>query len=180
MGQSTDAILFYGYCWEESSRPWEIDSNDDSPDAFRTRHSPRRQDWEARYARTKGCLPPSTPFPARLVTPTRENGWNSTPTDYSAEEQAIVDQHMAYWEAKRKLVEAAMCCVNTHCSSECPMPYVAVKASQTTSWRGHMKEITSLAVDPTWDAALATFCAAMGIKTDGKKAAWWLVSYWSL
>jgi len=165
MGTSTDAILFYGYCWDdETSRPWEIDPDDD---------------WEGRYARTKGCLPPSTPFPARMVTPTRENGWNSTPTDYSAEEQAIIDQHTAYWAAKRKLVEEATCLIDTHCSGECPMPYVAVQASRTISNRGDMNEITSLAVDPAWDAALAEFCAAMGIKIDGQKAAWWLVSDWN-
>jgi hypothetical protein len=175
MGQSTNAILFYGYCWtEETSRPWEIgvdtesDTDDDSDD-----------DWESRYALTKNCLPPSTPFPERTVTPTRENGWSSTPKDYSTAEQAIIDQHRAYWSAKRTIVEAALCCVGTHCSGECPMPYVAVKASETICRRGHMKEITSLTVDPTWDEALIAFCAAMGIKTDGQKAAWWLVSDWN-
>jgi hypothetical protein len=167
MGQSTNAILFYGYCWdEEEACPWKIGRGDaDEDDA---------DDWEARYARTKGCVPPLAKFPDRVAA----DGY-STPKDYSAEEQAIIDQHTAYWDEKRGLAEAAVCCVDTHCSGECPMPYVAVKASQTTSWRGHMKEITSLAVDPSWDAELAAFCAAMGIKTDGKKAAWWLVSNWS-
>jgi hypothetical protein len=168
MGQSTNAILFYGYCWnEEISRLWDGEG-DDGDDG----------DWESRYARTKGCLPPSVPFPNREVRPTRENGWSSTPKDYSPAEQAIIDQHSAYWDAKQKLVEAAACCVDTHCASECSMPYVAVKASQTTSGQGRMKEITTLTVDPTWAAALSEFCGAMGIKTEGKKAAWWLVSWW--
>lgn len=174
MGQSTNAILFYGYCWtEETSRPWEIGREDEEE------IDEANKDWEGRYARTKGCLPPSTPFPDRTVTPTRENGWNSTPKDHSATEQAIIDKHRAYWEAKRKLVEAAPCLVDTHCSESCPMPYVAVRASVTKSHRGHPHEITSLAVDPAWDAALAEFCASMGIKTYDLKAAWWLVSDWN-
>jgi hypothetical protein len=181
MTTSTNAILFYGYCWNvESSRPWEIDSANDNPDANEDAddEDDETKDWEGRYARTKGCLPPSTPFPARRVTPTRENGWNSTPTDYSDAEQTIVDRHIAYWDVKEKLVEAALCCVDTHCSDKHPMPYVAVKASRTISSRGEMREIATLAVDPTWNEALAEFCAAMGIKTDGLKAAWWLVSNW--
>jgi len=184
MGQSTDAILFYGYCWEdETSRPWTIGADDvnedDGRDEDEDEDDAEDDEWEARYARGKGCLPPSTPFPERMVKPTRENGWSSTPKDYSPAEQAIIDQHTAYWDAKRTIVEAATCGVGTHCSGECPMPYVAVKASETIASRGNMEEITSLAVDPAWDTELAAFCAAMGIKTNGKKAAWWLVSNWN-
>jgi hypothetical protein len=185
MGQSTNAILFYGYCWDkETSRPWEIghnneDNEDNADENDDENANEAKADWKERYARTKGCLPPSTPFPAREVKPTRENGWSSTPKDYSAAEQAIIDQHKAYWDAKQKIVEASACCVDTHCSGECPMPYVAVKASRTISYRGDMHEIVTLIVDPIWDAALAEFCTAMGIKTEGKKAAWWLVSDWN-
>ena len=184
MGQSTNAILFYGYCWtEETSRPWTIGDDDDEDDEDVDNEDvvtdDSDDDWESRYARAKGCLAPSTPFPQRTVQPTRENFYSSTPKDYSTAEQAIIDQHTAYWQAKRKIVEAAGCSIETHCSGECPMPYVAVKASQTISRRGYMEEITSLAVDPSWNEALDEFCAVMGIKTDGLKAAWWLVSDWN-
>jgi len=141
MGQSTDAILFYGYCWmEETSRPWTIGADDvdedDDRDEDEDDDDADDDEWEARYARGKSCLPPSTPFPERMVKPTRENGWNSTPKDYSPAEQAIINQHTAYWATKRAIVEAATCCVGTHCSGECPMPYVAVKVSETTASRG--------------------------------------------
>lgn len=174
MGQSTNAILFYGYCWtEETSRPWKIGIDDD------TDTDDSDDDWESHYARSKGCLAPITPFPERMVKPTRENGWSSTPKDYSAAEQEIIDRHTAYWDAKRKIIKAAPCFVGTHCSGECPMPYVAVTTSETICHRGEMKEITALTVDPAWDAALAEFCAALSIKIEGKKAAWWLVSDWN-
>lgn len=176
MGVSTNAILFYGYWWdEETQSPWEIGRDDKVTDDS----DDDENDWETRYALTKGCLPPSAPFPERTITPTRENGWNSTPKDYNVAEQSIIDQHSAYWEAKQKLVETATCLVDTHCSASCPMPYVAVRASVTNSRRGHPSEITSLTVDPAWNAALAEFCEELGIEVGNKKPAWWLASDWS-
>lgn len=175
MTVSTNAILFYGYWWDEETRkPWNIGRNDDDDDDKDDDDS-----WEARYARAKGCQPPSLPFPDRTVPATRENGWNVTPTDYSAAEQAIIDQHTAYWEAKRKLAEVSPCLVDTHCSDSYPMPYVAVRASITTSHRGDPTKISSLAVEPSWDALLVEFCTLMGIEIGTQKPGWWLVSHWS-
>lgn len=138
MGTSTDAILFYGYCWdEETDRPWTIgrEDEDDHPD----------EDWMDRYARAKGL---------------------------------IVDDRTD-WSKMRELALASGCEVSTHCSHECPMPLVAVTASLIRSWRGHMNEVKSLAVDPAWDRLLAEFCEVLGIRTEGLRAAWWLVSDWS-
>ena len=178
MGVSTDAILFYGYCWDEEDlrNPWEADRENADEDESEESED---DDWEARYARAKGCLPPETPYPERQVTPTRANNYDSTPKDYSAAEKAIIKQHTTYWEEKRKIVEKSPCLVDRHCSASCPMAYVAVKASVTTCNRGFPKEITSLDVAPTWNAKLAEFCETLGIKTKGMKAAWWLVSDWS-
>ena|SRR5207244_5709042 len=173
MGVSTDAILFYGYCWdnEDVRNPWESSSNDDKDDDD--------DGWETRYARAKGCLPPETPFPERTITPTQENGWDSTPKNYTKAEKAIIDQHKACWDAKAKIAAKSPCLVDRHCMASCPMAYVAVKKSVTTSHRGYPNEITSLVVDPAWSVQLAEFCETLGIKTKGKKAAWWLVSDWS-
>ena len=179
MGVSTDAILFYGYCWddEDVSSPWKI--GDDVAEDENEDEDEDKDDWESRYARAKGCLPPSTPFPDRTVKPTRENGWNSTPKDYSAAAQAIIDQQTAYWSAKQKIADASPCLVDRHCCASCPMAYVAVKTAVTTSYRGVPHEITSLAIDPAWNGQLTEFCTAMGIKIEGMKAGWWLVSDWS-
>lgn len=49
MEQSTNAILFYGYCWEEEMEyPWD-DSEADEQD--------NETDWEERYAIAKGLGP---------------------------------------------------------------------------------------------------------------------------
>jgi len=172
MGVSTDAILFYGYCWDDEHSLWKADDDDNSDDDD-------KNDWETRYARTKGLLPPSKPFPDRTVAPTRENNWDSTPKDYNSAERAIIDQYSAYWDAKSKLVEAAPCLVDSHCSASCSMPYVAMRKSVTSSHRGYPSKIPSLNVDPAWNEALVEFCKTMEIKVGNRKPAWWLVSYWS-
>lgn len=173
MGVSTDAILFYGYCWDkEAHTPYGDEDEDEDDDSG-------EDGWETRYARVKGLLPPSTPYPERSVQPTRENGWDSTPKDYSAVERSIISQYHVYWEAKEALVKREPCLIDTHCSASCPMPYVAVKASITASHRGCPQKIADLTVDPTWHAHLAEFCKLMEIKVGNKKPTWWLVSDWS-
>lgn len=175
MTVSTDAILFYGYCWDdEASSPWELGG--DVPEESENEDASA---WEERYARVKGLLPPSAPFPDREVARTRENNYDSTPKDYSRAEQAIITQHEAYWDAKRKIVAKSPCVVGTHCSASCPMPYVAVRASETHSHRGHPSKIAGLVKDPSWNQTLSEFCTTMGIKTGNRRPAWWLVSDWS-
>jgi hypothetical protein len=64
MGVSTDAILFYGYCWDdESSSPWASDDDDDIDD------EERWELWEERYARLKGCDPSTDPYDFSRVSP---------------------------------------------------------------------------------------------------------------
>lgn len=172
MGQSTDAILFYGYCWdEETARPWTIGKDDDEDD---------EECWEERYAKARGLERPSTPYPypERTVPRTRENNYSDTPTDYSADELAAIELYRQFWDAKRKLAEQSACMVDTHCSADYPMPYVCIRASRLVSNRGDMTPVTSLAVDPTWREKLDTFCALLGIIPKGEPG-WFLVSDWN-
>lgn len=134
MSTSTDAILFYGYVWDEEDKPspWTTGVDDDRDE----------EDWKTRYGRLKGIDPED-------------------------------------WRALDAIAETSPCLVDTHCMATCPMAYVAVRASLTISCRGFPSEILSLAVEPVWPEQLATFCQDLGIDVSGKKAAWWLVSYWS-
>lgn len=139
MGMSTDAILFYGYCWDEEAEwPWRIGRDDDDDDDD-------DDDWTTRYSRAKGV---------------------------------IIDEGTD-WSKVRELAQASGCEVSTHCSRECPMPFVAVTASLIRSWRGDMREVKDLTVDPAWDKMLAEFCETLGVRTEGLRAAWWLVSNWA-
>lgn len=139
----------------ETSRPWTIGTDVENDDD---------EDWEERFARSKGLARPAKPYP--------------DVSDRSTSAEAVRATYSVYWAAKWKLVEISGCEVGTHCSGDCPMPYVAIKASEILSHRGCMNEVTSLAVDSSWNTLLADFCAALGIKTEGMRPAWWLVSDW--
>jgi hypothetical protein len=143
MGQSTDAILFWGFHADEGE--WDEFIGDEEGDS----------NWEAAYAAKKG-----EPAPA---------------VEYDTEENKAL--HSAHWEREHKLIAAEPCEVDSHCSGDCPMPFVCVKASKTTAWRGDPKEIASLAVGPTWESELRGFCALMGIPWQEPK--WWLASDWN-
>lgn len=170
MGVSTDAILFYGFCWdEETSTPWTIGKDDDEED-------PDEDDWEIRYARLKGVVRANEKYPDKGIDPKT----GRYRTDYTPEEQAIVDRYSAFLDAKGKVVDASGCEVDTHCCQEAPMPYVFIKTSKITNWRGSMTPITmdTLKVGDDWDQQLAAFCDLMGINVKDKKPGWFLVSYW--
>ncbi len=150
MGQSTDAILFYGYWWSyESSDPWNIDNDDGDPD----------EDWEERYVGLKGLHLPKG-------------------IDYSASEWSTDDsrRYSEYLDKKRAIVAPEPCIVGTHCSERCPMPYVAIKESVITASRGYPERVRTLSFDPGWKIQLHDFCDLMGIPQ--AVAGWWMVSDW--
>lgn len=138
MGESTDAIFFYGFHADEGE--W---------DDF------LGKEWESTFAAKMGTPEPDV--------------------DFDTEDHKTL--HVAFWEVRKKLVDAEPCEVDTHCSGECPMPYVSVKASKTKAWRGDPQEIKSLAIDPEWNAQLKKFCELMSIPWQEPK--WWLVSDWN-
>lgn len=166
MTTSTNAILFFGLAWEtESSRPPRKDASEDEeedPD----------EDWEEQYALLKGLTRPSEPFP----TGTRKD-FRSGET-YTEAETLVLEKFRSYWAKKNALTEAEPCTIGTHCHSECPMPFVAIKASMRTAHRGDIVSVSSLTVGDDWYNYLMEFCHLMGIDTSDVKPGWFLVSYW--
>lgn len=151
MSVSTDAILFYGYVWdEETSTPWTIGQDDeDGPD--------EEDDWEERYARVKaGLLKPDT-------------GAGYDQKTYSE-----------YLSKKSEIVKDCPCEVGTHCHSDAPMPYVCIKSTYICNSRGDMTRLSpeQFEVDESWDAELKKFCKLMGISTPAEGPGWYMVSYW--
>jgi len=136
MGQSTDAILFYGYCWSSDG----VQLIDESFDG----------DWEDAYVHALG-------FP---------------------EPDDAADQD-TYWRKRIRLAARCPVEIDSHCSLDCPMPFIAIKKSLTRSWRGSMSKIKSLAIGKGWNKQLRDFNNLMGINVGNKKPAWWLVSNWS-
>jgi hypothetical protein len=158
MGQSTDAVLFWGYCWdEEQSAPWEP-LEDDADGAEETASE--------RYARLTGVVAPHEDYPAE--------------GDRTPVAEAIRAKHATHWQAEGAAWKAARMVVDTHCSGECPMPYVAVEESRTLASRGSPEAIRSLEVGADWRKRLDEFCALMGITPpEGQQPQWWLVSDWN-
>jgi hypothetical protein len=70
--------------------------------------------------------------------------------------------------------------LDSHCSHDYPMWYIAVESKTVTARRGDVKEITSatLEIDPTWDAKLREYAAAFEIDLGDQVPGWCLVSYW--
>lgn len=166
MGQSANAILFYGFCWnEESDKVWTLGKEDgeDEDDS-----------WEERFMRLKGLPPPEEPFPQGRTIP-----GSYSERSYTLEEQVIKEKYQLYWEQKSDLVKTSHCLVDSHCHYECPMPYVAIKDSVLKASSGDPEKVTSLATNIVWDIYLREFCSLMGIDVTDMQVGWWLVSEYS-
>lgn len=168
MGTSTDAILFYGYCWDEEAEPWHDEDHETDYD----------EDWsevvEERLMESSGFDQP--------------NPWDGYPEGVTRAEQETwlasnrVDID-AYRDAKNAALEKASCGVEfgMHCHSECEMPYVFIEDSQTVASRGCPAEIDAVAmvvIGEDWKDNLNLFCERTGINIEGMSPQWWLVSYW--
>lgn len=152
MGQSTDAILFYGYCWdEESLYPWDDEEE---------------EEWEERLA-------------TRLGAPTEPSAAYPSDNDTSPDAGVLRKAFSAVWDARREKRDSINVAMSSHCSGECSMPFIHVKDGFTKAWRGYPKEVPPLTIKPEWDGQLDEFCRLMGITPPQDKPRWWLVSDWT-
>lgn len=154
MGVSTDAILFYGYAWdEETNTPWTIGKDDEDEDSS----SDDEEDWEERYVRLK----------AGLIKPDTGDKYDEK-------------TYRAYLDKKMEIVKDCQCEVGSHCHSEAPMPYVCIKSTYICNSRGDMTRLNpeQFEIDPSWDAELKKFCKLMGIAPPAEGPGWYMVSYW--
>jgi hypothetical protein len=152
MTTSTNAILFYGYCWKEEQRyPWD-----------------EEEDHDDRFARLSSIVPPNSPYPAK--------------EDNSLKAAAIRMEYAAFWDKKSNGLILAGCTVSTHCSNKAPMPYVAIFESRRIATRGYpypMSQAIHLPAEIGWDEKLKNFCTKMQIVPPEDKPQWWMVSNWS-
>lgn len=158
MGQSTDAILFYGYYWDEECDilPPEMDDG-----------------WEKGILLRRGVVGPWDAYLSQQI--------EAMPYGRERDEafQKWREKHQAELDAWRDTLvaigEEFGCDVDFHCSENCRMPYVAVNDSNAIAHRGYPKKISSLTVDPSWDGLLERFMTEVGIvKPKGQEGpAWW-------
>jgi hypothetical protein len=167
MGVSTNAVLFYGYCWQDECRLF-----DDS------------QGWDRLAALKRGHKDPWDDFPKDL-------GDSSHPNyvrDYHARNAAIEKWKAGHraeldgWHELLRGIEAEFGVeLDSHCSGECPMPCLYVKGTETTARRGYPVEMnpdTDFAIGADWQAKLDRWLAEFGVEKPHPEPKWWLVSYW--
>jgi hypothetical protein len=161
MGTSTNAILFYGYCWDEETELIEGGG-----------------EWVNVIAKQRGVTNPWDKY----VEPDQKLSYHERERITKAWRDANRAELDAMYAAKRAIEKEYNCEIGYHCSGEYSMPYVAIAACGITAYRGYPKPISAadLKVDAAWDEEIARFCRDVGITPPkDQKPQWWLVSYWS-
>lgn len=82
------------------------------------------------------------------------------------------------WDEWEDKLEGLAVDVNTHCSGDYPIPYLAIGESRKVARRGYPEEVKSLEVGLMWDATLTKAAEKLGIKMPQPEPRWWLVSDW--
>ena len=170
MGVSTNAILFFGFCWDDECDLLAefVKDDGDTPE------------WPDIVLRKRGVVNPWDSYPnAEMAAILDYRQRSSAGSAWVEANRAAIDA----WDDAMHAVQAEFGCgIGTHCSGDCSMPYVFVNDSAAMARRGCPEKIEQhqLKIDYTWHAMLDRFMTELGIdKPDGQDApAWWLVSYW--
>ena len=164
MGVSTNAILFYGYCWDKEIELFPCDPDGDFPE------------WDRIILRKRNVPDPWEAFPSEEF---RTLDWRERRQKGDAWMKEHEVELNAWTEAKKFVREEFGCEIGSHCSGGCSMPYVFV--SEVVARRGYPLSVTpaTLAIDPVWHSLLDRFLAELGIDRPQEKPGWWLASYWS-
>lgn len=162
MSVSTNAVLFYGYCWDEE----DLELVDG--------------DWEETVLKKRGVVNPWDAMPKELD----EYLPGETISGKRAREEAWTNAHRSeideWYAAKQKVREEFDVDISHHCSGECSMPYVAVKEVGVTASRGYPETIdpSMFVVKSEWKEKLDRFMEELEIEKPQPEPKWWLVSYW--
>jgi hypothetical protein len=162
MGVSTDAIVFYGYCWDEEMDLLPEEAEDE---------------WEEVVLKKRGVKSPWDDY----LSDEELDGlpWNER---QKANDQWYEANHAALndWrDAKAAVAREFACVVGHHCVSDDSMPYVCVADSVQRAGSGSPKELNLplTPVCPDWDEKLEKFLAELGIVRPQERPRWWLVNY---
>lgn len=158
MGQSTNAVLFWGYC---SADEGKLVSDG----------------WVEELAVSRGHVNPWSAFPVEIDQMPDYTKRRAASDAWTTANRQALDE----WYAVRKAIEQEHPIdADFHCSCDCPMPYLAVKESVHTAHRGYPIELvpSDLDVKPEWYEQLEAFCKLLKIEKPHPEPKWWLVSHW--
>lgn len=174
MGQSTDAYLFYGYCWNDEIDLLHNDPEDESSwyEVIANREG-HRNPYDLYRMSGQEDLDNQLPYAERSAAFQmwkEEVGFDALYTEWTA----VTDEIKARYEGID---------ISSHCSCDYPMPYVYIVESERRAWRGEAKQLDlgALAVGPssTWNLDLDRFVNDLGIDISGAQGpGWFLASMW--
>lgn len=164
MGTSTDALLIYGYVWDDEHDLFGDDGDEE-------------EEWETRVAVAAGLVDPWAAFPKEI---------DQLPYDQRrAQGDAWRNEHRAELDAWHKAKKAVIASygveVDRHGSSEWSCPIVQITDAGQRARRGSPKPVTAteLTVGTDWDTKLARFVADLGIDvSEAAGPGWFLASWW--
>jgi hypothetical protein len=170
MGVSTDAIVFWGYCWSEETELFD----------FRAEFGDRDIEWPEAILRRRGKSNPWDNAPAdldRYLPGERYEQKEARVKAWTDANRAALDE---WYKAGRDIEEEFGIELRFHCSDECSMPYLTLATARHLSHRGYPQELdpAALVPAPDWAAKLDRFLAEFGIEKPHEQPRWWLVSYW--
>lgn len=163
MGMSANAILFYGYFWDEPTELLGEGQDTGEWDSILARRRGHADPWEA-YPKGEGL-----DYAAALRL---QHDWI-----------AANDAAITAWYAVRQAVQSEFDCdIGYHGYCDYSVPYVYAGGSEATVEAGCFLDPAAHLGKPTaeWDRKLERFLTELGInKPEGQEAPrWWLVSYY--
>lgn len=168
MGVSTDAMLIYGYVWEDEHDLLGTDEEEGD--------GSREWEWDEIAARKRGIASPWDGYP------------DLSALDYDEQRRQGAEwtearrPELDAWHAARKAIrEEYGVEIDHHGSDQWSVPVVKIEGAGHTAARGYPHQLTAadLAVGGDWDARLRRFTADLGIDTSGALGpGWFLASWW--
>ena len=150
MGQSTDAILAFGFDLGEELPDCLLKACGDGDDE----EDGSGFEWEKVTAILAGIRPP--------------------PDEY---EEATKQAWRDYWGRCREAEKAHPLTIIDHCSGDCPMRFLAVNGTEWRASRGHPIAIEIQPIDPASIEAMRSFCETFGI--EWQEPRWHIFSMWN-
>jgi hypothetical protein len=172
MGQSTDAYLFYGLCWND-----EAELLDDNPD----------DEWDEIVARREGHTSPWDLYRDSGAEDEHETlPYSERQAAYEAWKRSIGFEDLYnQWSSVRDEIKSRYSgiSISSHCSCDYPRPYIDSDESESQARRGSPQQIDPVTLNsaPTdvWDKALDRFVNDLEIDiSEAQGPGWFLVSNW--
>lgn len=159
MGMDATAILFYGYCWTDHEKLFDVED-----------------DWQTTLLKKRGEKNPWDDYPD--TTGLKWEQQQAVSTAWKVANQVAITA----WVAKSKAVDAEFGVdIGYHGSMDYALPYVYADDSRVRVDYGCCKDLTGKDLTATqlaWDEVLDRFMTELCIEKPHPAPRWWLVAYY--